>query len=116
MSATDSHRRRRESDESIPSVVPPEASGDEIDLLDPIAMPLSDYMDYLTHLAGPEEFAEELIDMVCVTPDGEASMSLLCSDPCLADPELSQWRDAFVWRLIEAHGDEAVVVERAQRL
>lgn len=73
---------------------------------------LAAFMDYVTHLDGPEEFKAELKDHVCMTPLGTIDMELLGADPCLADPQMSQWRNAFVWRIVEMFDDAAVVVAK----
>ncbi len=71
---------------------------------------LAAFMDHTVHSSGPEEFVDNCRGYVCVTPDGRIDMDVLGKDPCLADPQKSAWKHAFVWRLIGKYGDQAVVL------
>ena len=73
---------------------------------------LRTYMDYLTHEVEADDWRAEVKDMICVTPNGNIDMAVLVFDSCLENPELSKWRDAFVWRLVEQFGDDACVIQR----
>lgn len=71
---------------------------------------LDEWMDHLTHDVEAEDWAAECARGIVRTPDGDLSLTVLCFDPCLEDPELSNWRNAFVWRLIEKYEDAARVI------
>ena len=70
---------------------------------------LSAWMDYLTHDVVAEAWADENRYGVVETPDGAISLSVLTSDPCLADPHNKAWTRAIVWHLIDRYEDEAKV-------
>ena len=74
-------------------------------------MSLCAFMDYLTHDVEATEWDDECDGKAVQTPAGRADLGLLVADPCLADPQLSAWKNAYVWRLIERYGDAAVVVQ-----
>src|SRR5688572_11445818 len=68
---------------------------------------LDDFMDYLTH--ADASWVEECRGGIIRTPDGDVSLLVAVLDECLEDPQLSKWRNAFVWRLSEKYGDDARV-------
>lgn len=72
--------------------------------------PLDDFMDCLTH--SDDDWEEECRGGIVRTPDGDLSLLVLVQDECLADPQLSKWRNAFVWQLCEKYGDSARVLLR----
>ena len=74
--------------------------------------PLEQFMDYLTH--DIEDWADECRGGVIRTPDGDVSLLVAVMDRCLENPQLSKWRNAFVWHLCEKYGDNARVLLREE--
>lgn len=71
---------------------------------------LDQFMDCLTH--SDDDWTEECRGGIVRTPDGDLSLLVLVQDTCLSDPELSQWRNAFVWQLCEKYSHRARVLLR----